>query len=71
MALACLNEHCYCEKLLTNWYRKEMKRILPSIVKKWRGSCNPTEKRVWLNLELIKKPIHCLEYIIVHEMVHF
>ncbi len=36
---------------------------------KW-GSCNPSEKRIWLNLELAKKPVQCLEYIIVHEMVH-
>ncbi|SJZ73828.1 Protein of unknown function DUF45 [Trichlorobacter thiogenes] len=34
------------------------------------GTCNPTARRVWLNLELIKKPIHCLEYIIVHELMH-
>ena len=37
---------------------------------KW-GSCNPCHKRIWLNLELIKKSINCLEYIVVHEMVHF
>ena len=36
---------------------------------KW-GSCNIDAKRIWLNLELAKKPIQCLEYIIVHEMVH-
>ena len=36
---------------------------------KW-GSCNPTSKRVWLNTELAKKPSECLEYIIVHELVH-
>jgi len=36
---------------------------------KW-GTCNPTAKRIWLNLELAKKPIECLEYIIVHELVH-
>ena len=36
---------------------------------KW-GSCNIEKKRIWLNLELAKKPIYCLEYIIVHEMVH-
>ena len=34
------------------------------------GTCNPSVKRIWLNLELIKKPVHCLEYIIVHELVH-
>jgi predicted metal-dependent hydrolase len=36
---------------------------------KW-GSCNTEKKRIWLNLELAKKPIQCLEYILVHEMVH-
>ena len=35
---------------------------------KW-GSCNPEAKRIWLNLELAKKPPECLEYIIVHEML--
>jgi hypothetical protein len=36
---------------------------------KW-GTCNIRAKRIWLNLELAKKPPDCLEYIIVHEMVH-
>ena len=36
---------------------------------KW-GTCNPTAKRIWVNLELAKKPSECLEYIVVHEMVH-
>ena len=36
---------------------------------KW-GSCNPDTKRIWLNLELAKKPVECLEYIIAHELVH-
>ena len=36
---------------------------------KW-GTCNVEEKRIWINLELAKKPRNCLEYIIVHELVH-
>ena len=36
---------------------------------KW-GTCNRKAKRIWLNLELAKKPFHCIEYIIVHELVH-
>ncbi|MBJ7538627.1 M48 family metallopeptidase [Marinomonas transparens] len=36
---------------------------------KW-GSCNIQAKRLWLNLELAKKPHECLEYILVHELVH-
>ena len=37
---------------------------------KW-GSCNIEEGRILLNLELAKKPLPCLEYIIVHELLHF
>ena len=36
---------------------------------KW-GACNVDAKRIWLNLELAKKPAQCLEYIVVHEMTH-
>ena len=36
---------------------------------KW-GTCNTQAKRIWLNLELAKKDKHCLEYVVVHEMVH-
>jgi len=36
---------------------------------KW-GACNAEAGRIWLNLELAKKPVQCLEYIIVHELVH-
>ena len=45
------------------WGIKRMKTKL--------GSCNIEARRIWLNLELIKKPPHCLEYVIVHEMIHF
>lgn len=45
------------------WGVKKMKT-------KW-GSCNVDARRIWLNLELAKKPEICLEYVLVHEMVHF
>jgi predicted metal-dependent hydrolase len=47
---------------LAGWGIKRMKT-------RW-GTCNIEARRSWLNLELIKKPAHCLEYIVVHEMVH-
>jgi len=34
------------------------------------GSCNTKDKRIWLNLELAKKSPACIEYVLVHEMVH-
>ncbi len=47
---------------LNDWGVRQMKT-------KW-GTCNIEEKHIWLNLELAKKPDLCLEYIIVHELVH-
>ena len=46
----------------SDWAIKKMKT-------KW-GTCNADARRIWLNLELAKKPIQCLEYILVHELVH-
>jgi len=36
---------------------------------KW-GSCNHKARTIRLNTELAKKPAECLEYIVVHELVH-
>lgn len=36
---------------------------------KW-GSCTSASRRVWLNSELAKKPAECIEYIVVHELLH-
>lgn len=77
------------QAILYEWYRTQMKLLLPDIIKKYEklmcvevsefgvkrmktkwGTCNPAAKRIWLNLELAKKPIECIEYIVVHEMAH-
>ena len=34
------------------------------------GTCNIEAKRIWVNYELIKYPIECLEHIVVHELTH-
>lgn len=34
------------------------------------GSCTVEDRRVWINLELTKKPPHCLEYVVAREMSH-
>jgi predicted metal-dependent hydrolase len=36
---------------------------------KW-GACNTSTGKIWLNLQLAKKPIECLEYVILHELIH-
>lgn len=47
---------------VNEWRIKRMKT-------RW-GSCNIQAKRILLNLDLIQKPPVCLEYVLVHEMVH-
>jgi len=37
---------------------------------KWGGS-SPQRRTIRLNLELAKKDIECLDYIILHELAHF
>ena len=49
-------------KDVKSWGVKKMKT-------KW-GSCNIADRRIWINLELAKKSPECLEYILVHELVH-
>lgn len=44
------------------WFVQRMKT-------KW-GSCNHRARTIRLNTELAKKPAECLEYIVVHELVH-
>lgn len=36
---------------------------------KW-GTCNINKQRIWINLQLAKKPMDCLEYVIIHELTH-
>lgn len=77
------------EKLLIEWYRQELKRILETVaidcekktgihaedfrIKNMRtrwGTCNIDKRRIWINLQLAKKPMECLEYVVIHELVH-
>ena len=59
--------------LLEKWETKLGVSVNEVRIKKMKtlwGSCNIEAKRIWLNLELAKKPESCLVYILVHEMVH-
>lgn len=77
------------EELLREWYRMNLKKLLPSLIEKWSrriqletpsfevkympkrwGSCSKEKKRILFNLELAKKPIECIDYIVIHEMIH-
>lgn len=60
-------------ELIEHWTKKMNVQVafwgVKQMKTKW-GSCNITQKRIWLNLELAKKPLPCLEYVLVHELAH-
>lgn len=45
-----------------SWQIKDMKT-------KW-GSCTKNKGKLWFNLQLAKKPIDCIEYVVLHELIH-
>lgn len=61
------------EKLIEKW-----KNVIGVNIDSWKiqkmktkwGSCNIEDKRLLFNLELAKVPVECIEYIVVHEMIH-
>ena len=58
---------------IAKWEKIIQVRVIEFGIKKMKtrwGTCNRTAKRIWLNLELAKSSPECLEFIIVHEMVH-
>jgi len=60
-------------KIIEKWEKKIGVKSNEFGIKKMKtkwGTCNTKTKRTWLNLEIAKKPFECLEYIIVHELVH-
>lgn len=45
-----------------DWQIKNMKT-------RW-GTCNTQTRKLWFNLQLVKQPPACLDYVIVHELAH-
>ena len=73
-------EHWYREQLkelvpplLTAWQPKMRVEVAQWGIRKMKtrwGSCNIRARRIWLSLELARKPAVCLEYVVVHELTH-
>ncbi|MCC7181370.1 MAG: M48 family metallopeptidase [Acidobacteria bacterium] len=62
------------EPLACQWQRRLEVRLKGLFVQRMKtrwGSCNPVARTIRLNTDLAKKPLPCLEYILVHELVHF
>ncbi|MGL5381469.1 M48 family metallopeptidase [Clostridium sp.] len=45
------------------------KVAIKSMKTRW-GSCSVQKRNISLNLELIKKPLECIEYVVLHEIAH-
>jgi len=59
--------------LILKWQKKI--KVSPTFwgIRKMRtrwGTCDEKSKRIWFNLELAKKPENCIQYVVVHELVH-
>ena len=48
----------YCDSFQTKY-----------MLTRW-GTCNSEAKRIWINLQMVEKPLECLEYVILHELTH-
>jgi predicted metal-dependent hydrolase len=69
-----------------NLLKKETEQLLPKweertglVCNDWQtkymttrwGTCNIRKRKIWLNVQLAKKTPDCLEYVILHELLHF
>lgn len=60
-------------ELLAKWEPRIGVQVRKWGIRKMRtrwGTCNRDAGRIWVNLELAKKPPSCLEFIVVHELIH-
>jgi predicted metal-dependent hydrolase len=60
-------------ELLANWQKKIGVQVGSWGIKRMKtrwGTCSQNAGRIWLNLELVKKPLSCIEYVVVHELLH-
>lgn len=61
------------QPLVEKWQRKLGVQLTDWRIKRMRtrwGGCNPATARAWFNLELAKVSPACLDYIVLHELVH-
>ena len=75
----------YVREQYRRFLKNEIERLLPKweqitelhceswqtkyMVTRW-GTCNIEKRKLWFNLQLAQKPIECLEYVILHELLH-
>ncbi|MGF7186909.1 hypothetical protein GGQ84_003045 [Desulfitispora alkaliphila] len=56
--------------LLENYRIPKPEIIIKTMKSRW-GSCNSHKKRITLNSKLISGPSCCIDYVVLHELIHF
>ena len=59
--------------MLAKWQKRLGVEISAFGIKKMKtkwGTCTVDARRIWINLELAKKSADCVEYVVLHELVH-
>ncbi len=65
--------HRVLREMIDRWQNQIGVRVAGWGIKRMKtrwGTCNKDARRILLNLELAKKPIACIEYVVVHELIH-
>ncbi len=65
--------HTVAQEFISKWEDRTGIELNSWSIKKMRtkwGSCNIDKRNILINLNLAKAPVECIEYIVVHEMVH-
>lgn len=63
----------YFKKIITKYSKIVKQEVAKISIRKMKarwGSCNPKKSYINLNLDLIKKHVFAIEYVIFHELVH-
>lgn len=65
--------HKFLEIAITKWERKIGVEVNDWSIRRMKtrwGTCNHKKKNILFNLELAKKPESCIEYVVLHELLH-
>lgn len=65
--------HAVLVEMLPPWQARLVVTVNEWRIRRMRtrwGSCNPRAGRIWLSLALVSHPLPCIEYVLVHELLH-